>query len=116
MSQAEHWIRENRRLREEFGKYRVDQFNKLKKYFEDRKGKEDELVARIMERRDQADRLIEELESVLHFTDDDIRSSLAADTHVRICNALDKIKIYQYGPKKANSKKHHEQTPSRDVN
>jgi len=105
MTQAEHWIRENRRLREEFGKYRVDQFNKLKKYFEDKKGKQDDLVQLIVNRRDQADRLIEELERVLHFTHDDIRSSLAVDTEINIRGALDKIKVYYYGPKKAKPKR-----------
>lgn len=93
MTQEEHWKKAYRDLQKEFGRWQNERFCKLKKYFEDKRGKEELIVAQMNSKLEWAEKLINELESALYFTHDDIRSSLDQDTVSRIEHGLDSIKI-----------------------
>lgn len=98
MTQEEHWKKAYNDLKEKYHsegierdeRYRV-RFDSLEKRYRDDRD-------HIQAKQTKAEKLIASLEVVLHFTHDDIRSSIAEDTVKKIEGALDDIRIH-YGLK-----------------
>jgi len=106
MTQEEHWKKAYQDLRNaaaaakdrQAAEHR-EKYDSLEKEFKAREARTVELSGKIQQKKEQADKLIDELESVLFFIHDDIRSTLALDTVIRIEHTLREIKEYRFGPK-----------------
>lgn len=63
-----------------------------------------DLAGKINTRKEEAEKLIDQMESLLFFVNDDIRSSIALDTVARIDHTLRLVKEFRYGMQKAKPK------------
>lgn len=107
MTQEEHWKKAFNDLRQKIADEYVlkSVHDKTVEYYKEETARVMEAAGKIQSRREAADKLIDQMESLLFFIHDDIRSSLALDTVSRIDHTLRLIKEYQYGPQKAKGKK-----------
>jgi uncharacterized coiled-coil DUF342 family protein len=96
MTQEDHWKKAYRDLKEKHDAEGTERDERYRLRFDDLEKQYREAITTAHSLKAKANTLINELEVVLHFTHDDIRSSLAEDTVKRIEEALDKIRIH-YG-------------------